>query len=117
MEGMASYVFLRNSLLTPLLVVICIPLYLCFIRPHISYYIPGMLKRVGLGIVLVILSLVISLAMDLVVHAMGTGVLCMFSGITHLGEFTFLLGNSSSMMPPLYQNLYFFLSQQFLSTC
>ena len=39
-EGAARYILVSNGLLSPLLVVICIPLYLCWIRPHITYYIP-----------------------------------------------------------------------------
>ncbi len=31
------------------LIVICIPLYLFFLRPFVSRYIPGMLKRMGMG--------------------------------------------------------------------
>ncbi len=47
-EGMARHIIVSNGLLSPLLVVIFVPLYLGLIRPHISYYIPGMLKRIGL---------------------------------------------------------------------
>ena len=63
-----SYAMLKNGLLSPLLIVICIPLYLCFLRPFISQYIPGMLKRMGLGIFFVLLSLIASFSMDLAVH-------------------------------------------------
>ena len=54
-----------NSLLSPVLVVICIPLYLFLIRPFMSRYVPGMLKRMGLGMLLVLLSLVLTFALDI----------------------------------------------------
>ena len=45
-----------SGLLTPLIVVTFIPLYLCLLRPFIHDYIPGMLKRMGLGMVLFFIS-------------------------------------------------------------
>ncbi len=70
-EGMTRHIFISNGFLSPLLVVVCIPLYLCLIRPRIFYYVPGILKRIGVGIILITLSLVIALAMDVVVHALN----------------------------------------------
>ena len=63
-----AYTMLKNGLLSPLLIVICIPLYLCFLRPFVSQYIPGMLKRMGLGMFFVLLSLIASFSIDLAVH-------------------------------------------------
>ena len=54
----AEQLIFSNGLFSPLLIFICIPLYLCLLRPFISQYVPGMLKRMGLGIVFVLLSLV-----------------------------------------------------------
>ena len=42
--------------LTPLLIVVLIPLYLCPLRPFIHNHIPGMLKRIGLGMIFILLS-------------------------------------------------------------
>ena len=61
-------IVLNNGLLSPLLVAICIPLYLCLLRPFISRYVPGMLKRMGLGMVLVLISLLATFSMDTAVH-------------------------------------------------
>ena len=61
-------IMIASGLLPPLLVVICIPLYLCLLRPFISQYVPGMLKRMGLGMFFVLLSLMASFSMDLAVH-------------------------------------------------
>ena len=82
-ESFANLFFLNTGLLSPLLIVICIPLYLCLLRPFISQYIPGMLKRMGLGMFLVLLSLLTSLFMDTAAHLEGDHVYnntyCMFA--------------------------------------
>ena len=78
-ETMAHHLLISNGLLSPLLVVICIPLYLCLIRPFMSYYIPGMLKRMGIGMFLVLLSLMTTFTMDTVLHSSkDKEVTCMF---------------------------------------
>ena len=41
-----------SGIFTPLIVVITIPLYLGLLRPFIHGYIPGMLKRMGLGMIM-----------------------------------------------------------------
>ncbi len=69
-----------------------------------------MLKRIGLGIILLIVSLVITLAMDVVVHVMESGTQCMFSGFTLDGGYT-VQWNSNNTSLPLYQNAYFILQQ------
>ena len=64
----AERLIFSNCLFSFLLTFICIPLYLCLLRPFISQYVPGILKRMGLGIVFVLLSLVALLSMDTAVH-------------------------------------------------
>ena len=54
--------------LIPVLIVILIPLYIFVLRPFIGDYIPGMLKRIGLGILLLLLSALCTLVMDIVGH-------------------------------------------------
>jgi len=66
------------GLLSPLLTALCIPLYLCLLRPFISQYVPGMLKRMGLGMLLVVLSLVMTFSMDTAAHKRGGVTVCMF---------------------------------------
>ena len=51
-------ILIYKGLLSPLLITICIPLYLCLLRPFISHYVPGMLKRMGLGMILALFSLI-----------------------------------------------------------
>ena len=54
--------------LTEILIVMLIPLYLCILRPFSRRYIPGMLKRIGLGIVIRILSLLSIFIIDTLGH-------------------------------------------------
>ena len=63
-----EYIMFNCGLLSPLLVAICLPVYMCLLRPFISQYVPGILKRMGLAIILVLLSLVTSFAMDYEAH-------------------------------------------------
>ena len=48
--------FYAFGCLTPLIIVIIIPLYLLLLRPFIQDYIPGMLKRMGIGMIMFFLS-------------------------------------------------------------
>ena len=114
-EGLVHYLFLSSGLLSPLLVVVSLPLYLFLLRPFITYHIPGLLKtilkRIGVGLLLIILSLLCALAMDVVVHERNSNQLCMFS-INHTRH---IVNESTSYRPRLYQNVYFFISQHVLS--
>ena len=108
-EGTARHIFLSNSLLSPLLIIMSIPLYLSLIRPHILYYIPGIFKRIGLGIILMILSLLCTFAMDVIVHSTDHAAHCMFKTLFPASNVTV----DSSL--PLYKNIYFLISQHLLS--
>ena len=111
LEGVARYILISNGLLSPLLVVICIPLYLCWIRQHITYYIPGMLKRIQIALVIMVLSLICTFVMDVVVHVNNTEYAnCMFRALVHT-KTVYEFPSS----PPLYQNVYFFTTQHVLS--
>ena len=114
-EGIIHYLFLSSGLLSPLLVVVSLPLYIFLLRPFITYHIPGLLKtilkRIGIGLLLIILSLLCALAMDVVIHERNSNQLCMFS----LNHTTHIVNESTSYRPRLYQNVYFFISQHVLS--
>ena len=112
-EGVARYILISNGLLSPLLVVICIPLYLCWIRQHIQYHVPGILKRIGLAIVVMVLSLVCTFVMDLVVHLKKADVRCIFQMYVQPVWDSIIYNNFPAH--PLYQNIYFFTSQHVLS--
>ena len=80
-ETLGHRILMFNDLFSPLLIVICIPLYLFLIRPFMSpyYYVPGMLKRMGLGMLLVLFSLIATFIMDTVAHIRNKEAFCMFS--------------------------------------
>ena len=84
---------------TPLIIVIMIPVYLGLLRPFIHNYIPGMLRRIGLGMILLLLS--------------GVCTSVMGSVGQHCVPYT---GNSSSLYAGCQNNLitYFQLSPNFL---
>ena len=114
LEGVARHILISNGLLSPLLVVICIPLYLCWIRQHITYYIPGMLKRIQIALVVMVLSLICTFVMDVVVHVNNTEYAhCMFEAFIERNRHVIKTNFPSS--PPLYQNVYFFTTQHVLS--
>ena len=112
LEGVARHILISNGLLSPLLIVICIPLYLCLIHPHITYYIPGMLKRIQIALVVMVLSLICTFVMDVVVHVNNTEYLpqCLFKLTVNIS-----MNVSDFKPPPLYQNVYFFSTQHVLS--
>ena len=60
---------IKNGGLTSLMIVILIPLYLSLLRPFIHNYIPGMLKRIGLGMIFILLSALCTLSLDTYEHA------------------------------------------------
>ena len=73
-----EHILLNSGLLSPLLIAICLPLYLCLLRPFISRYVPGMLKRMGLGMSLIFLSLIATFSMDIAAHQKTKSTHCMF---------------------------------------
>ena len=92
-----SSFLLSSGLISPLLIVVCIPLYLCLLRPFISRYVPGMLKRMGLGILFVLLSLIASFSMDMAEHLEdNNNNTCMLNSGLY---------NNSPNLPPLNSSL------------
>ena len=55
-----------NNLISSFLIVVLIPLYLCFFRRIISPYIPGMLKRMGIGMILSFPSLLCFMVVEII---------------------------------------------------
>ena len=75
---LAGDILITRGLLSPLLIFLCIPFYLFLLRPIISRYVPGMLKRMGLGMIFVVLSLLATFSMDTGSHAVnGNSSTCM----------------------------------------
>ena len=55
-----------SGCLTPLIVVVIIPMYLCLFRPFIQIYVSSMLKRIGLGMLLFFVSSLSTLIMGVI---------------------------------------------------
>ena len=70
-----QFLLVEGSLLYNLEPVILLPLYLFFIRPIISYYIPGTQARMGM--LAIILTLVISFGTEIVAHQEDGSLSCM----------------------------------------
>ena len=65
--------FLTGGALYPLVVVIFVPIFLKFIHPLFEKYFPGSLKRIGVGLCLITLTLFCSMIMDTVGHFLPGG--------------------------------------------
>jgi peptide/histidine transporter 3/4 len=117
LESVPRHIIISNGLLSPFLVTISIPFYLCFIRPHFRHHIPGALKRMGLAMVVMVMSLICTFVMDAVIHVRDERERCMFEGYVESDfQITHINGSSDTFPePPLYQNMYFFISQHVLS--
>ena len=64
-----SKLVIDNGTLTSIAITVIIPTYLFFIRPYVRNYVPGMLKRMGLGMVFSFLSLLVTFFTDTAGHA------------------------------------------------
>ena len=62
--------------LTELMITFLIPLYICLLRPFICRYIPRMLKRIGLGMITRLLSLLSILLIDTLGHVQHSNKQC-----------------------------------------
>ena len=62
------FTFYGSGCLTPLMIVILIPIYLFLFRPFIYDYISGMLKRMGVGMALLLISGLYTLLMGVANH-------------------------------------------------
>jgi peptide/histidine transporter 3/4 len=114
-EGMVKYMVIINGLLSHFLVVVCIPAYLCWIRPRAIRHIPGMMRRIEMSLLLMLVSLLSIFVMDAVIHLQDTAddVRCMFYGFNKVNE----INEQSSDIPQLAlcQNTYFLILQHCLS--
>ena len=70
--------------LTPLMITFLIPIYLCLLRPFIQNYIPGILKRIGLGMIFILLSILCTSVMDAYGHIVHANVTACFLHDTDL---------------------------------
>jgi len=75
----AKQYLLKDGILSTILIVLGIPIYLWLVQPFILTCLPGMLKRLGFGILIRIASLACTLVMDTLAHVKGYSSECMFS--------------------------------------
>ena len=66
-------IFTNGETLYPFFIVILIPVFLKIIHPLFQRYIPTILKRIGIGLCLITVSLLCSLLVDTVGHALPSG--------------------------------------------
>ncbi len=84
-KGSIRTLFLDSNLLYYLEIVILFPLYIFFVRPLISYYILGTRARMGIGMGICILVVIVSLLIDIAAHEEDTTYVCMFN--TSINEY------------------------------
>ena len=83
-----KHLLIKNGGLTSLMIVILIPLYLSLFRPFIHNYIPGMLKRIGLGMIFILLSALCTLSLDTYGHAKASSSVPCFATYTPIANNT-----------------------------
>ena len=91
-----SFLFILEHLLyyntlSSLLTVLCIPSYLCVVRPIVRQYIPGMLKRMGTGMAVALLALLYTFLSSVITQATSPDTL--MYNFTHVES----VSNSSSI--------------------
>ena len=74
-----QFILAEDNLLYYLELVILLPLHIIFVRPFISYYIPGTRTKMGMGMLVVIPMLVVSLGIDIIAHKQDGSFSCMLS--------------------------------------
>ena len=105
----------RNNIkidsLAPLLITLLIPLYLYLLRPFFYNYISGMLKRIGIGMILFLLSILCTLVMDAYGHIHANMTICFLSydplgyyNFTGYANTTILDINSDFLIPQYFLN-------------
>ena len=112
-------IFASGGTLYPILIVILIPVYLKIINPLFKRYIPSILKRIGIGLCLITLSLLCSMLIDSIGHALPRGQNA--TSVFYLGqivEHTYINSTFSYSQfkdaPSLQLNPYILIIQNFL---
>ena len=79
-NGCFSAIIVDNGTLVPIFITLFIPIHLCLLRPFIQNYIPGMMKRMGLGMVFFLVSLLCTFFVDTAGHVVNRNASCFLSG-------------------------------------
>ena len=76
-DNMVRYIFYliftNGGTLYPVFLVVFIPIFLKFIHPLLQKYFPGILRRIGIGLCLISVSLFCSLFVDTIGHLLANG--------------------------------------------
>ena len=104
---LAESYLIGYGLLSTILIVILIPSYIYMARPFLYHYIPGMLKRIGLGINLMVASLICIFVIDTKAHLDGK-TSCLY-------QLSYYSNNTSIQNIP--QNVFVLVVPQCLSSC
>ena len=72
-QDLPCFMFGNGGTLYPVFIVTIIPIFLKIINPLFERYIPGILKRIGTGLCLITVSLLCSLLVDTIGHALPSG--------------------------------------------
>ena len=111
-EPLIELILLNTNLLSPLLVVACVPLYLFLLRPFVDRCVPGMLKRMGFGMFAVVLSIMCTFSMDTAAHLETAAknnnntMACIFRTLTYLSQNSLLLIVQLSLAPLSHMLMY-----------
>ena len=111
--------FTNGGTLYPLFIAILIPIFLKIIHPLFQKYIPSILKRIGIGLCLITVSLICSLFVDTIGHVLPSGqkATSIFDPRLHFEE-RMQTNNSIDFYyedsPSLHLSSYILIVQQFL---
>ena len=73
------FTLIKNGGLSSLMITVLIPFYLCLLRPFFQPYIPGILKRIGLGMIFILLSALCTLSLDTYGHTKTSNLIPCFA--------------------------------------
>ena len=111
--------FFSTGIITTLTAIVFIVLYLGLVRrcaAHNKYYIPGMLKRMGMGMFFRMLSALSTLAMDTVGHVRNANVTsCFLSSSSYHDSLNGSITQDSSIFVPMNINSAFLVIQNILN--
>ena len=82
--------------LSLILIVLLIPIFICLLRPLIQRCLPGMLKRLGIGMALILLSLICTLIIDTIGHARHSHKVCFRNIDTHTERANHVIDSESA---------------------
>ena len=74
----ANTVILESGILSTMVAIVLLPIYIRLVHPYFRRYMPGILKRLGLGMIMLWMSVVCNFVIDTVGHEMHPNVSCMF---------------------------------------